>query len=81
MRFHVSLNIGFSLLSLVANGTTPESVSRFIHILDHGLCNLFLQSWKENTSQEFISKLISMLKHSEEVLLVRLFVVCFDMAS
>ena len=77
----MSLYISLALLSLAANGTTPDFATRFIHILDHGLGNLLLQSWKENTSQEFISKYISALKHSEEVLLVRLFVVCFDVAS
>ena len=62
MRFHVSLYIGLPLLSLAANGTTPDSVTRFIHILDHGLCNLFLQSWKENTSQEFYFKIYFSVK-------------------
>ena len=52
MCFHVSLYISLALLSLAANRTTPDPATRFVHILNHGLGNLVLQSWKENTSQE-----------------------------
>ena len=83
MCFHVSLYISLALLSLAANRTTPDPATRFVHILNHGLGNLILQSWKENTSQEILFKIYLGFKllHSEETRLVRLFVVSFDVAS
>ena len=78
VRLHMSLNVSFALLCLVANRATPDPVALPVHILAHGEGNLLLKGC--NISSQTTAHFIS-LSRTSETLVVLLPVVSFDMAS